>query len=166
MKTQLDSLTDMFTQNLPKRALLGFDSLIDEMQVVSAARELGQEQYRMSIIRYNALLSWERFPYRMCPPQLLIALLEAWLDELASPVLEETGIANTDATWDVTVEDEETATVVLTMPLADELVIRPDPKGVIPYRGGRWSLVEPEILTALSATVYGADEAGAPVGES
>ncbi len=42
MKTQLDSLTDIFTQNLPKRALLGFDSLIDEMQVLSAARELGR----------------------------------------------------------------------------------------------------------------------------
>lgn len=49
MKTQLDSLTAFFTQNLPKRALLGFDSLIDEMQVVSAAKDLGQEQCRLTV---------------------------------------------------------------------------------------------------------------------
>ena len=166
MKTQLDALTSFLTQNLPPRALLGFDSQIDGMQVVSAAKELGNDQYRLSVLRSDALLSWERFPFRLVPPQLLVALLEVWLDEVASPILDEIGIANTDVDWDVTLEDEETATVVLTIPLADELVIRPDEKGEIPFRGERWSLVEPEIWTALSATVFGADESGAPVGES
>lgn len=166
MKTQLDSLTAFFTQNVPERARRGFDSQIDGMQVISAARDLGAGQYRLSVLRYTALLSWERFPFRLVDPQLLVALLEVWMDEHAAPVMEELGIENTEADWDVTLEDEETATVVLTLPLADELVIRPDAAGLIPYRGERWSLVEPEIWTALSATVHGVDEAGAPVGES
>lgn len=166
MKTHLDSLTDFFTRNVPKRALLGFDSQIDGMQVISAAKDLGNDQHRLSVVRYDALISWERFPFRLVAPQLLIALLEVWLDEVASPLLDESGIANTDAQWDVTLEDAETATVVLTIPLADELVIKPDETGDIPYRGERWSLVEPEIWTALSATIYGADESGAVVGES
>lgn len=166
MRTQLDALTGFFTQNVPTRAQLGFDSQIDGMQVVSAAKDLGNDQYRLSVLRYDALLSWERFPFRLVAPQLLIALLDVWLDEEASPILDEFGIASTDAQWDVTVEDAETATVVLTIPLADELVIKPDENGEIPYRGRRWSLVEPEIWTALSATVYGADESGAPVGDS
>ncbi|WP_029592422.1 MULTISPECIES: phage tail protein [Siccibacter] len=166
MKTQLDSLSEFFRQNVPERAQLGFDSLLDEMQLVAAAKDIGLEQYRLSVIRYNALISWERFPYRLCAPQLLIALLEVWLDEHADGVLDDIGITSAEAVWDVTVEDEETATVVLTMPLADELVIRPDEKGPIPFRGERWSLVEPEIFTALSGTVYGTDSTGAPVGES
>ena len=166
MKTHLDSLTDFFAENVPKRAQLSFDSQVDGMQVISAAKNLGNDQHRLSVVRYDALISWERFPFRLVAPQLLIALLEVWLDEVASPLLDESGIANTDAQWDVTLEDAETATVVLTIPLADELVIKPDENGDIPYRGERWSLVDPEIWTALSATVYGADESGAPVGES
>ena len=166
MKTQLDSLTGFFAANVPKRAQLNFDSQIDGMQVISAAKDLGNDQYRLSVLRYEAQLSWQGFPFRITAPQLLIALLEVWLDEVASPLLDEFGIANTDADWDVVIEDAKTATVVLTIPLVDELVIKPDENGDIPYRGERWSLVEPEIWTALSATIYGADESGAPVGES
>ena len=65
----------------------------------------------------------------------------------------------------MSVEDEETATVVLTMPLVEELVIRQDEKGLIPWRGERWSLVDPEILTAYSAAIYGSGHDGAPVGD-
>lgn len=122
MKTQLDSLTAFFMQNVPERAGRGFDSQIDGMKVISAARDMGNGQYRLSVLRYTALLSWERFPFRLVDPQLLVALLEVWMDEHAAPVLEETGIENTEADWDVTLEDEETATVVLSIPLADELV--------------------------------------------
>ncbi|WP_105581556.1 phage tail protein [Cronobacter turicensis] len=165
MKTQLESLTDFFSENIPERARQGFDSVIDEMQVVPAAKELGLDQYRQALIRYNALLSWERFPYRLCPPQLLVSLLEAWLDECGSELMEHIGITDADMQWDVTVEDAETATVVLTVPLVEELVIRRDEKGAIPFRGERWSLADPEIWTALSAQVYGVDETGAPVGQ-
>lgn len=166
MKTQLDSLTAFFRANVPERARERFDSQIDGMQVISAARDMGNGQYRLSVLRYTALISWERFPFRLVDPQLLIALLDVWMDEHAAPVMDELGIDSTEADWDVTLEDEKTATVVLSVPLADELVIKPDQKGLIPYRGERWSLVEPEIWTALSGTVYGVDESGAPVGES
>ncbi|EMA4770544.1 phage tail protein, partial [Cronobacter sakazakii] len=119
-----------------------------------------------ALIRYNALLSWERFPYRLCPPQLLVSLLEVWLDEYGSELMEHVGITDADPQWDVTVEDAETATVVLSVPLVEELVIRRDEKGAIPFRGERWSLVDPEIWTALSAQVYGVDETGAPIGDA
>ena len=165
MKTQLDSLTEFFKASVPPRAQLGFSSLIDEMRIVPAAKDLGQGQYRQAVIRYSALLSWERFPYRLCAPQLLVALMEAWLDDHGNEVMDELGITDADPEWDVSVEDEETATVVLTMPLVEELVIRQDEKGLIPWRGERWSLVDPEILTAYSAAIYGTGHDGAPVGD-
>lgn len=92
-QTQLQSLTEFFRQNVPARAQQSFDSVIDDMQVVPAAKDYGQGQYRMAVIRYNALLSWERFPYRLCAPQLLFALLEAWLDDHGNPVMDEVGIS-------------------------------------------------------------------------
>ena len=165
MKTQLDSLTEFFKASVPRRAQLGFSSLIDEMRIIPAAKDLGQGQYRQAVIRYSALLSWERFPYRLCAPQLLVALMEAWLDDHGNEVMDELGITDAEPEWDVSVEDEETATVVLTMPLVEELVIRQDEKGLIPWRGERWSLVDPEILTAYSAAIYGSGHDGAPVGD-
>lgn len=164
--TQLDSLTAFFRANVPERAMKGFSSLIDEMRIIPAAKDLGQEQYRQTVIRYSALIAWERFPYRLCPPQLLVSLMEAWMDDYGSEVMDELGITDAEPDWDVSVEDEETATVVLTMPLIEELVIRKDVGGPVPWRGERWSLVNPEILTAFSAAVYSTDSAGAPVGAS
>ncbi|MCX0230659.1 phage major capsid protein, P2 family [Escherichia coli] len=116
-------------------------------------------------IRYDAVLSWERFPYRLCPPQLLMSLLAAWLDDADRELLDEVGLSEAEPDWDVSVEDEETATIVLTVPMVEELVIRQDENGAIPWRGERWSLVEPEIWTALTASIYSVDEAGAPVGD-
>lgn len=164
-QTQLQSLTHFFLENVPERARKSFTSEIDDMQVISAAKDYGEGQYRMAVIRYNAQLAWERFPYRICPPQLLFALLEAWLDDHGDPVMDEVGITDADPDWDISMESEETATVVLTMPLLEELVVVQDERGEIPWQGARWRLVEPEIWTALSGEVFGSDAAGAPVGE-
>lgn len=166
MKTQLDSLTAFFRANVPERAQQGFSSLMDEMRVVPAAKDLGQGQYRQAVIRYSALLSWERFPYRLCAPQLLVALMEAWLDDYGSEVMDDLGITDAEPDWDISVEDEETATVVLTIPLVEELVIKQDDNGAIPWRGERWSLAEPDVWTAFSAAIYGTDSAAAPVGDA
>ncbi|STB12299.1 P2 phage tail completion protein R (GpR) [Citrobacter freundii] len=121
-------------------------------------------QYRQAVIRYDAVISWQRFPYRLCPPQLLMSLLAAWLDEADRELLDEVGLTEAEPDWDVSVEDEETATIVLTVPMAEELVIREDENGVIPWQGKRWSLVNPEVWIAITANIYGVDETGAPVG--
>lgn len=165
-QTQLENLTAFFRANVPPRAMTSFNSVVDEMGLVLAAKDYGLGQYRQAVIRYDAVLSWERFPYRLCPPQLLMSLMAAWLDEADRDLLDEIGVTEADPSWDVSVDDEETATVVLSIPMAEELVIRQDNGGAIPWRGERWSLVNPEVWTALAATVYGVDSTGAPVGES
>ncbi|KYC09993.1 phage tail protein [Salmonella enterica subsp. enterica] len=134
-----------------------------EMKIIPAAKDYGLGQYRQAVIRYDAVLSWARFPYRLCPPQLLMSLLAAWLDDADRDLLDEVGLSEAEPDWDVSVEDEETATVVLTVPMVEELVIRQDENGAIPWRGERWSLADPEIWTALTASIFSVDETGAPV---
>jgi hypothetical protein len=163
-QTQLESLTAFFRENVPARAMQGFSSVMDEMRFIPAAKDLGLDQYRQAVIRYDALFSWERFPYRLCPPQLLMSLLAAWLDDADRELLDEIGLTDAEPDWDVSVETEETATVVLTVPMANELVIKPDERGPIPWDGRRWALVDPEVWVALTAQIYGVDETGAPVG--
>ena len=165
-QTQLENLTAFFQENVPARAMKFFDSVLDEMEFISAAKDLGLGQYRQAVLRYDAVLSWERFPYRLCAPQLLMALMAAWLDEADRDLFDDVGITETDPQWDITVENEETATIVLTVPMVEEQVIREDENGAIPWNGKRWSLVSPEIWTAVTGNMYAVDQAGAPLGEA
>lgn len=164
--TQLESLTAFFRENVPARAMGGFTSVMDEMQFIPAAKDLGLGQYRQAVIRYSAVLSWERFPYRICDPRLLFSLMAAWLDDTDRELFDELGINEADPDWDVSVDSEETATVLVSVPMVEELVLVPDENGSIPWQGQRWRLADPEIWTAFSAQIFGADSTGAPVGDA
>lgn len=162
--SQIDSLTAFITSNMPKRAMLSFSSEIDAMKTIPAAKDYGLGQYRQSIIRYDAVLSWERFPHRECDPRLLMSLLDAWLAGNAQDLLGQVGITNADPDWDIGVIDDNTSMVVVTVPMAEELVIVEDEKGPIPLDGKRWRLSDPVIWTALTAQVFGADGSAASTG--
>ena len=164
--SQLESLTQFFKDNVPPRAMLAFNSEMDEMQYIPAQKDLGLGQYRLAILRSTALFSWERFPYRQCDPRLLMALMTAWLSETDRSLFAENGIDDSSPEWDVSVDDQETATVVLTVPMVEELCIGPDKKGAIPFDDQRWRLADPEIWTALTAQVFGTDEQGAHIGQA
>lgn len=43
-QTQLENLTAFFTDNVPARAMQSFDSVVDEMEFVPAAKDLGLGQ--------------------------------------------------------------------------------------------------------------------------
>ncbi|CDL40958.1 FIG00641266: hypothetical protein [Citrobacter freundii] len=60
-QTQLESLTAFFQQNVPPRAMQSFDSVLDEMKFIPAAKDYGLGQYRQAVIRYDAVISWQRF---------------------------------------------------------------------------------------------------------
>lgn len=163
--SQLESLTQFFTLNMPARAMQSFSSEMEGMKTIPAAKDYGLGQYRQSVLRYDAVLAWERYPYREFDPRVLVSLLEAWIAEADRSLLEQVGITNADPDWDVGVIDGETATVVVTVPMAEELVIIEDEKGIIPFDGKRWRLADPVIWRALTAQVFGADGPGAPVGD-
>lgn len=154
--SQLDSLTAFLRGNVPPRAMQSFTSEMTALKTIPAAKSMGMGQERLSVIRYDAELIWERFPFRECDPRLMMALLEVWLaSELEERELfSQVGITNADPDWDIELIDEETAIVTVTVPMAESLTIVPDEKGNIPYQGGRYRLADAEIWTALSALVY------------
>lgn len=154
--SQLDSLTGFIKANVPKRAMLSFSSEMTGLKTVPAAKALGLGQVRLSVIRYDAELMWERFPFRECDPRLLMALIEVWLaqDSDERGLFSQIGISNADPDWDIELIDEENAIVTVTVPMAESLVIVPDDDGPIPYQGARYRLADAEIWTALSALVF------------
>lgn len=156
--SQLKQLTDFLIANMPKRAMQGFDSQMDEITFIPAQRDNGLGQYRLAIIRYNAVLTWERYPYRECDPKILMALFMSWLTEDERGLLEETGIDSDLPEFDIETIDQETAIMVVTLPMAEELNMVPDPKGEIPFDGQRWRLAEPDIWTAEEVTIIPRNE--------
>ncbi|AHF77577.1 Phage protein [Sodalis praecaptivus] len=151
--SQLTSLTDFLIASMPKRAMQGFDSQMDEITFIPAQRDIGLGQYRIAVIRYNAVLTWERYPYREHDPKILMTLLMAWLSEDASGLLEETGLESELPEFDIDIIDQDTAIVVVTLPLADALDLIPDKDGPIPFDGQRWRLAAPDIWQADEVTV-------------
>lgn len=154
--SQLDSLTGFLNEFMPARAMQSFTSEMANLKTIPAAKELGLGQVRLSVIRYDAELMWERFPFRECDPRLLMALIEVWLaqDSAERELFSQIGITSADPDWDIELIDEENAIVTVTVPMAESLVIVPDDSGPVPYQGARYRLADPEIWTALSALVY------------
>ena len=154
--SQLELLTSFIKSEMPPRAMQSFTSEMTGLKTIPAARDMGLGQVQLSVIRYDAELIWERFPYRECDPRLLMALLEVWqaTDTEDRDLFGQVGITNADPDWDIELIDEEAAIVSVTVPMAERLIIVPDENGQIPYQGGRYRLADPEIWTALSAMIY------------
>ncbi|HED1545426.1 phage tail protein [Citrobacter sp. S39] len=150
----LESLTDFVRSNMPERAMDGFDSLMDEVRFVPAARDLGAGQYRLAIMQYTATLAWERFPYRICPPQLIMALLLSWYQNDGAAAMDAINVDWELPELDVEIIDNETAIVVVTAQMAEPLDLLEDADGAIPLDGQRWKLADATVWTAEQATLF------------
>ncbi|MFE8047593.1 phage tail protein [Brenneria goodwinii] len=163
--SQLDALTGFIRKSLPERVMQGFDSLMDEVSFIPAQRDLGEGQYQLAVMQFDAVLSWERFPYRECDPRNLCALLLVWQTNQDEQPFMDAGLDMELPTLDIDVIDQKTAVVVVTLKLAESLAIVEDAKGIIPFDGKRYRLADPEIWFATEGQIFGADETGAVIGQ-
>lgn len=147
--TELDSLTAFISANLPPRAMQAFESTMEECELVRSAKGLGLGQKRIGVLRYNATLSWDNFPYRECDPGLVYALVLIWVAEHANQLSDVLNLP--DPTVDPEFIDEHSCILQVVVPVADEIILKPSETGAIPSRGKDWELVYPEIWTAEEA---------------
>ncbi len=152
-ESKLDSLTEFLAASMPPGAMQSFASSIKSIKTIASARDMGLGQMQLSVIRYDTTLMWQRFPYRDCDPRLLIALLEVWQVDASPLPLCEMAIADATPVLDIDVTDDNSATVLLTVPMAEALVIVPDDAGPIPWAGKQYRLAGAEIWTALTAQI-------------
>ncbi|WP_336797950.1 phage tail protein [Erwinia aphidicola] len=143
---QLESLTGFIRANLPPRAMQMFDSVMDDCELLRSEKALGLGQRRIGILRYNAVLVWDDFPYRACPLALVYALVLAWVKDHANALRADLKLA--DPVVDPEFNDEGTASIQITVAVADEIILRPADRGVVPLGGQQWDVVYPEIWVA------------------
>jgi len=152
--TLLDSLTEFVKSNMPKRAMEGFESLMDEVRFVPAQRDLGAGQYRLSIMQYTVTLEWARFPFRIYDPHIAMALVQVWYMTEGAKAM---GDINMD--WelpeiDVELRGDETAIVLITGTLSEPMDLLEDPDGPIPFDERRWRLEKSSVWVAEQATMF------------
>lgn len=163
--SQLDQLTDFVQKNLPdwacKNRSVMFKAFVDNQTILTANRDLGLG-LQIGITKYEAVLSWERFPYRKLDPQLVFALVRVWLEEHSDPIRDQLELRN-EPDMDVAMLDEDNAIFAIAVEVAESLSLVEDPKGIIPYRGRRWSIDAVPVWTAEQAVLYVNDEPGVPI---
>lgn len=146
--SQLDDLTRFLRQHMPKRVMQDFDSQMDGIEFIPAQRDMGMGQYRLSVMKYDAVLTWERYPYREHDPQIMMALILVWREAAERGLFEEVGIDDQMPDIDIDLIDEGCAIVVVTLPMVEAITLIEDEKGEIPFDGQRWRLDAPAIWTA------------------
>ncbi|WP_312156320.1 phage tail protein [Lelliottia nimipressuralis] len=153
--TQLDSLYNYFIGCLPERLMktTGADAWMDNIQLVRTSKALGLGQQLIGERRYDGVLGWDRWPYRDYSPDLIFALVNAWLDEFGNERRHQLGLGDPEPY--VEIVDNQTAIITISVPLVDQIPMVPDEKGLIRYFGKRYSLKEPVIHTAQEAWIYG-----------
>lgn len=161
--SQLSQLTDFVKSHLPDR-VDEFDSWMDNQKITRSEKGLGKGQRRLGVTTYDGVLEFDKFPYRQCDPALLFGLVLIWLVEGANDLRDEMRLDDPDV--EVELYDEESALVMITVPLVDEIVIAPDENGAIPMDGQRWDIVDPIFDVAESAAIFGADDTGAGVDDA
>lgn len=153
--TQLDSLYSYMKENVPDRLMetTGADCWMDDIQLIRTSKSQGLGQQLIGERRYNGVLGWERWPYRQQNPDLIFALVNAWLDEFSNERRHRLSLGDPDV--DLQIRDNETAIIIVTVPLVDQIAMVPNEKGPIPYFGKRYKLAEPVVYVAQEAWIYG-----------
>lgn len=160
--SKLKQLTQFLKANLPERLFDSeFRSDMEEIQFIPAQRDLGLGQYRMSVKLYDVVIAWGRFPYREIDPTYVALLIDVWLTEHNNDIddiqldLERPSMA--------AIVESHHAVLVMTLQLAENVNMREDENGIVPFDGKRWTLTDPEIWLADEAIIHSIDETGALV---
>lgn len=157
--SQLDSLVKFIKDNVPERAMIEFDSYMDNPKLQRSNKNLGLDQRRLGVLIYDGVLSWDRFPYTEFDPQILFALVLIWLTDNSL----DDNFQLEEPTVDLELIDTKTAILSITVGMVDEIRVKSDENGAIPMKGKKWAICSPEIWTAEDGTLFTADGVGAPI---
>ncbi len=125
------------------------DAFADLGKLVPTGEDLG-EGFEIGRFKYDAVIEIDRCPAAIAP--LLLAYLIVWLAE-TDPDRDERGLEDPDV--DVTLEDEQTVHVQITVEFNEALTIVPDAEGQISWDGQTWSVEDVPVNVATTLSKIG-----------
>ena len=143
----ITELTTFLKGNLPPALYRGqkFGSFMDNLEidrVFKLVTKQPTEQLLCAKLRYDAVITFDEFPYRVYDPCLVFALVMCWLESKNS---DDEQFNNVNPDIDVSENDEQTAYLMISVPLIEDITLIEDENGAIPYKGRRYRLGETSI---------------------
>ena len=143
----INELTTFLKGNLPPALYRGqkFGSFMDNLEIDRVFKLITKqpnEQLLCAKLKYDAVITFDEFPYRIYDPCLVFALVMCWLESKNS---DDEQFNNVNPDIDVSENDEQTAYLMISVPLIDDITLIEDENGAIPYKGQRYKLGETSI---------------------
>lgn len=145
----LTELTKHLVDNLKPRSHNGltFSSFMDDLEIDRVFKLVTKhptEQLLCAKLKYDAVITFDEFPYRVYDPCLVFALVMCWLE---SKNRDDTQFDNVNPDIDVSENDEQTAYLMISVSLSEDITLIEDENGTIPYQGKRYKLGETNVWT-------------------
>lgn len=143
----ITELTKFLKDNLPAAVYRGqkFSSFMDNLEldrVFKLVTNQPTKQLLCAKLKYDAVITFDQFPYRVYDPCLVFALVVCWLENKNSG---DEQFNNVNPDIDVSENDEQTAYLMISVPLIEDITLIEDESGAIPYRDQRYRLGETSI---------------------
>lgn len=138
----LTELTKHLVDNLKPRSHNGltFSSFMDNLEidrVFKLVTKQPTEQLLCAKLKYDAVITFDEFPYRIYNPCLVFALVMCWLENKNR---DDAQFDNVNPDIDVSENDEHTAYLMIAVPLSEDITLIEDESGSIPYKDKRYRL--------------------------
>ncbi|MCX8587289.1 MULTISPECIES: phage tail protein [unclassified Gilliamella] len=143
----INELTKFLKDNLPADVYRGqkFTSFMDNLEIDRVFKQITKkptEQLLCAKLKYDAVITFDEFPYRVFDPCLVFALVMCWLE---SKNCSDAQFDSVNPDIDVSENDEQTAYLMISVPLIECITLIEDENGAIPYKGRRYRLGETSI---------------------
>lgn len=150
--SQLTDLVSFMKQHLPKELFIGqkFDSFMNNVELERTVKKITEDQYQIAIMSYDAVLSFDAFPFSKVPPDLVFVLVNVFLEQ-AKEQFEREFVEN--PSLDIEIIDDDTADIIISIKLIDKLTIVADKDGEIPFLNRRFKIAEPIIHRASAINI-------------
>lgn len=140
----INELTTFLKDNLPPALYRGqkFGSFMDNLEidrVFKLVTKQPAEQLLCAKLKYDAVITFDQFPYRVYDPCLVFALVMCWLE---SKSCDDARFNNVNPDIDVSENDEQTAYLMIAVPLIEDITLIEDKNGAIPHQGKHYKLGE------------------------
>lgn len=142
---KLRDLTAFLTQTLGNKIAKRLSSEMGDIELLINPKFQGTG-YDMMVMRYDAEIYVDRFPFNEYDPAVLLANVAAWL--MDNDTDRDRFEALSDPQVDITIEDETSAEVIINLFFEEDVKVVEDPKGKIIWRGKTWAIAPYVVNTA------------------
>ncbi|GEM77361.1 hypothetical protein VSA01S_34730 [Vibrio sagamiensis NBRC 104589] len=140
----LQGLNQHFSRTIDPRLHQYCECWMEDVELKFAPKDQGLGR-DIGWIKYTAVFSFERFPFKQCQPSVLMANTLAWLGD-CDEFREQHNLS--DPSFEIEPESDDTVIMTIEVVMTEPLMLVEDEQGPIIWDGKRWKNAPYEIWCA------------------